>query len=128
MSLIVSPTKNIIGKDMPCNNFINVSIAFVFVMINLMLTPFIFFFFHPPALKAFSSKKKREKRKQRQVKPEARRAISPEGCKHSAALCARSNGGVTILAAFCPFLWKMPKQAGCHFNQSNSISGLCNEA
>ncbi|MBS1748868.1 MAG: hypothetical protein JST63_03080 [Bacteroidetes bacterium] len=36
------------------------------------------------------------------MKPKARRAISPEGCKRSAALCARSNEGVTILAAFLP--------------------------
>jgi len=36
------------------------------------------------------------------VETEARRAISPEGCKRSAALCARSNEGVTILAAFLP--------------------------
>ncbi|MBS1771269.1 MAG: hypothetical protein JST82_00310 [Bacteroidetes bacterium] len=36
------------------------------------------------------------------METEARRAISPEGCKRSAVLCARSNEGVTTLAAFLP--------------------------
>jgi len=63
MSFTVSPTKNIIGKDVPCNNFINVSIAFVFVVINLMLTPIYLFLFSPACPKNIFQKKKREKRK-----------------------------------------------------------------
>jgi hypothetical protein len=54
------------------------------------------------------------------VEPEVRRAISPGGCKRSAALCARSNGGVTTLAAFLSVF--VEKAIACLPDYFDSIS------
>ncbi|WP_423160456.1 hypothetical protein, partial [Stenotrophomonas maltophilia] len=50
--------------------------------------------------KHFPKRKNGKKESSDRVQPQVRRAISPGGCKRSAALCARSNEGGTILAAF----------------------------